>query len=51
MKGLGKKLGLGFRCGYLKYLGQFDSNYIIFRNVEIFKNYFFQIKKNILKEK
>jgi len=27
------------------YLGQFDTNYIIFRNVEIFKNYFFQIKK------
>jgi hypothetical protein len=28
------------------YLGQFDtSNYIIFQNVEIFKNYFFQIKK------
>jgi hypothetical protein len=27
------------------YLGQFDANYIIFRNVEIFKNYFFQIKK------
>jgi hypothetical protein len=22
-----------------------DTNYIIFRNVEIFKNYFFQIKK------
>jgi hypothetical protein len=27
------------------YLGQFDTNYIIFRIVEIFKNYFFQIKK------
>jgi hypothetical protein len=33
------------------YLGQFDTTYIIFRNVEIFKNYFFQIgKKNIVKE-
>jgi hypothetical protein len=30
---------------YLKYLGQFNTNYIIFRNVEIFKNYFFRIKK------
>ncbi len=28
-----------------EYLGQFDTNYIIFRNVEIFKKYFFQIKK------
>jgi hypothetical protein len=27
------------------YLGQFDTNYIIFKNVEIFKDYFFQIKK------
>jgi hypothetical protein len=25
--------------------GQFDTNYIILRIVEIFKNYFFQIKK------
>ncbi len=31
------------------YLGQFDTNYIIFRNVKIFRNYFFQIK-NIVKE-
>jgi hypothetical protein len=31
--------------------GQFDTNYIIFRNCfKIFKNYFFQIKKNIVKE-
>jgi hypothetical protein len=27
------------------YLGQLNTNYIIFRNVEIFENYFFQIKK------
>jgi hypothetical protein len=26
-------------------MAKFDTNYIIFRNVEIFKNYFFQIKK------
>ncbi len=33
------------------YLGQFDaSNYIIFQNVEIFKFYFFQIKKYIVKD-
>jgi predicted nucleotide-binding protein (sugar kinase/HSP70/actin superfamily) len=30
---------------YLKYLGQFDTNYINFKNVENFKKYFFQIKK------
>jgi hypothetical protein len=30
---------------YPKYLGQFNTNYIIFESVEIFKNYFFQIKK------
>jgi hypothetical protein len=30
---------------YTLYLGQFDINYIIFKNAEIFKNYFFQIKK------
>jgi hypothetical protein len=28
-----------------KTFGQFDANYIIFRNVEIFKKKFFQIKK------
>jgi hypothetical protein len=27
------------------YLDQFHTNYIIFRNVEIFRNYFFQVKK------
>jgi hypothetical protein len=27
------------------YLGNFDINYIILRNVEIFKKYFFQIAK------
>jgi hypothetical protein len=26
-------------------MAKFDTNYIIFQNVEIFKNYFFQIKK------
>jgi hypothetical protein len=26
-------------------VGQFNTNYIIFRDVEIFKNYFFQSKK------
>jgi hypothetical protein len=26
------------------YLGRFETNYIIFRNVENFKNYFFLIK-------
>jgi hypothetical protein len=30
---------------YPNTFGQFDTNYIIFRNVEIFKNYFFQLKK------
>jgi hypothetical protein len=30
---------------YPSTFGQFDTNYIIFRNVEIFKNYFLQIKK------
>jgi hypothetical protein len=29
---------------------QFDTNHIIFRNVEIFKNYFLQIKKYIVKD-
>ncbi len=28
-----------------KFIGQFDINYIIFRNVEIFKNYLFQNQK------
>ncbi len=32
------------------YLGQFDINYIVFKNVEIFKNYFFQIKKILWRE-
>ncbi len=32
------------------YLGQFDTNYIIFRNVEIFKKYFFPNQKNIVKD-
>jgi len=36
--------------GYSYYLGQFDTNYIVFRNIEILKNYFFQIKKYIVKE-
>jgi hypothetical protein len=30
---------------YPSYLGLFDINYIILRNVEIFKKYFFQITK------
>jgi hypothetical protein len=29
----------------LLYIGQFDTNYIFFRNFEIFKIYFLQIKK------
>jgi hypothetical protein len=28
-----------------RYPGQFDTNYIIFRNVENFKNYLIQIKR------
>jgi hypothetical protein len=32
-----------FKCQ--TYLDQFDTNYIIFRNVKIFKNYFIRIKK------
>jgi hypothetical protein len=35
---------------YPNTLGQFDTNYIIFRNVENFKNYFFQNQKNTLKD-
>jgi hypothetical protein len=37
---------------FKKYLSIILANLtlIIFRNVEIFKNYFFQIKKNIVKE-
>jgi hypothetical protein len=30
---------------YPSTLANFNNNYIIFRNVEIFKNYFFKIKK------
>ncbi len=41
-----KETGFGSLLEDLSYyLGQSDTNYIIFRNVEIFKNYFFQIKK------
>jgi hypothetical protein len=32
------------------YLGQFNNNYIIFKFFEIFKNYFFQIKKCFVKD-
>jgi hypothetical protein len=35
---------------YLSTFGQFDTNYIFFRNVEIFKNYFLQIKIYIVKD-
>jgi hypothetical protein len=31
------------KCLYPSILGQFDINYVIFRIVKIFKNYFFQI--------
>jgi hypothetical protein len=41
---------MGGRGDYLNIL-QFDTNYIIFRNVEILENYFLQIKKYIVKEK
>jgi hypothetical protein len=34
---------------YPSTFGQFDTNYIIFKNDEIFKNDFFQIK-NIVKD-
>jgi len=33
-----------------KFIGQFDINYIIFRNVEKFKNYFVPKSKDIVKE-
>jgi hypothetical protein len=43
--------GVGRTFSPKKYLGhQFDTNSIIFRNVEIFKNYFFQNQKNIVKD-
>jgi hypothetical protein len=32
------------------YLGQFDTNYIIFRDVEKFQKLFFPNKKNIVKD-
>ncbi len=32
-------------------LAQFDTNYTIFRNVEIFKNYFFPNQKIIYRER
>ncbi len=32
------------------HLGQFDTNYITFRNVEILKKYFFPNQKNIVKD-
>jgi hypothetical protein len=34
-------LGIKGNTLVLWYLAQFNTNYIIFRNVEIFKNYFF----------
>jgi len=48
---VGKDIVFRFIIKYtLVPLGQFNTNYIIFRNVEIFKKYFFQIKKYIVKE-
>jgi len=42
-------LGIGFRVSelYIINLGPFDTNYIIFRNVEVFNNFFF-FSRNIM---
>jgi hypothetical protein len=40
---------VGPNCEKKSHLGSFNTNYVIFRNVKIFKKYFFQ-KKNIVKE-
>ncbi len=58
--GVGGWVGLGtsllvmnflFFITIVRYIGSFDTNYIIFRNVEIFEIYFFQrnffVKVNI----
>ncbi len=36
---------VGPNCEKKSHLGSFNTNYIIFRNVKIFKKYFFPIKK------
>jgi hypothetical protein len=38
-------MGYSMLSKYPSIFGQFDINYIVIWNVEIFKNYFFQIKK------